>query len=478
MSTNLTLRPNLSLLGPEGIRRLHDAAVKILEDTGLNVHHPAMRQKLSDSGARLGDDVRVFLTGDLVGRALDTVCKSVVVHDRGGQPVMPLRPHQIYFGTGSDLVNTRDTETFHRRPSRLSDVSNAARLCDGLEDIDFVMSFGLPGDVPAPHIEPQQFYAMIANTTKPVLMTSYSGLDTLQRMHDMACLVAGGEDAFRARPNYVMYGQFVSPLQHDLMAVERLIFCADQDVPLIYIPTIMPGASGPMTFEGSLALAVAEGLAGLVMHQTQRPGAPYIFGACVSQLDMRTMLFPYGSPQWRLNDLVMGEMSRHYGLPVFGTGGSTDSKVTDAQTGAESALGILAAALAGTNLIHDLGYLESGLTGSLESLVLGAEHARWVRHYIEGLNISDETLALDVIAQVGPGKQFLDQDHTVDHLRRVTWEPYVSDRDCFDAWEASGSKDYASRAREFALDLLQSHVPDPIEPALDKDLRQLASIAG
>ena len=477
MSSELTLRPSLSLLGSEGIARLHSAAVRILEDTGLNVHHPGMRQRLADAGARLGDDVRVFLSEELVAGALDTACKKVVVHDRAGEPAMPLGPHQIYFGTGSDLVNTRDTETLERRPSRLSDVSNAARLCDALEDIDFVMSFGLPGDVPAPHVEPQQFYAMIANTTKPVLMTSYSGLDTLQHMHDMACLIAGGEDVFRAKPNYVMYGQFVSPLQHDLMAVERMIFCADHDVPLIYIPTIMPGASGPMTFAGSLALAVAEGLAGLVMHQTQRPGAPYIFGACVSQLDMRTMLFPYGSPQWRLNDLVMAELSRHYGLPVFGTGGSTDSKVTDAQTGAESALGILAAALAGTNLIHDLGYLESGLTGSLESIVLGAEHARWAKHYIEGVDISEETLALDVIARVGPGKQFLDQDHTVAHLRRVTWEPYVSDRDGFDAWQAAGSNDYAARAREFALDLLKSHESDPLDPSLNKDLRQLANLS-
>jgi trimethylamine---corrinoid protein Co-methyltransferase len=478
MSVDLNLRPTLSLLGSEGITRLHGGAVQILAETGLNVHHPDMRQKLADAGARLGDDVRVYLSEEMVTSAIQSASKNVVIHDRLGKPVMPLGPHQMCFGTGSDLVNTRDAETLERRSSRSSDVSNAARLCDALEDIDFVMSFGLPADVPAPDIEPRQFYDMIANTTKPALMTSYSGLDTLQRMHDMACLVAGGDDAFRARPNYVMYGQFVSPLQHDLMAVERLIFCADHDVPLIYIPTIMPGASGPVTLAGSFALAVAESLAGLVMHQTQRPGAPFIFGACVSQLDMRTMLYPYGSPEWRLNDLAMAELSRHYGLPVFGTGGSTDSKTTDAQTGAESALGILAAVLAGTNLIHDVGYLESGLTGSLESIVLGAEHARWARHYIEGFDISAETLALDVIHQVGPGKQFLDQDHTIRHLRSRMWHPYVSDRDGFDAWESAGSKDYAARARDFALDLLKSHEPDALAPGIDKDLRRLANVDG
>ena len=476
MDDSFIWQPSLRLLNQDRIEQLHEATTAILEKTGLNVHHPQMQHKLADSGAKLGEGPRVYIPAGLVEQALGTARRDVLIYNRLGEPVMPLGPHQIYFGTGSDLVYTRDVETMERRASELEDVARAAQLCDALDEIDFVMSFALPYDVSNEDAEPQQYYALVHNTVKPVIMTSFSGLDALERVHEMACAIAGGDGAFRQRPNYLLYGQFVSPLQHDLQAVERLVFCADHEIPLIYIPTIMPGASGPLTLAGSLVLAAAESLAGLVMHQTQRPGAPFIFGACVSRLDMRTMLFPYGSPEWRLNDLVMAELSRYYGLPVFGTGGATDSKLTDAQTGAEYALSLLVAALAGTNLIHDVGYLDSGLTGSLESIVLGAEQIRWVKHFVAGVEVSDETLAMEAIADVGPGKQFLDHAHTLKHLRRTMWVPHVTDHDGYDSWVASGVKDYATRAREYARHLIGLHQPQAIDGAVDATLRQLGNI--
>lgn len=466
-------KPELTLLDPGRIQQFHRAACSILEKTGLNVHHPAMRSKMAAAGCRLHDGVLVTIPAKLVDAALGTAKHEVVIHDRDGAPVMPLGPHQIYFGTGSDLVNTLDAETQQRRPSTLEDAAQSARLCDALEEIDFLMSFALPGDIPQEDIEPRQYYAMVSNSTKPVIMTSYSGLLTLERQHRMACLIAGGDRAFRQKPNTILYSQFVSPLQHDRGAVNRLVFCADHEIPLIYVPTIMPGASGPITMAGSLALAVAECLAGLVMHQLQRPGAPFIFGACVSPLDMRTMIFPYGSPEWRLNDMVMAELSRFYGLPVFGTGGAADSKLVDAQAGTEYASSLLPAALAGTNLIHDVGYLESGLTGSLESIVLGADQIRWVKQFMAGLEFSGETLGLDVIDEVGPAGSFLGHKHTVKHLRRTIWKRYAIDRYDHSAWETAGSKDYATVAREHARELIRTHQPKPLDAGLDASLREL-----
>jgi trimethylamine--corrinoid protein Co-methyltransferase len=477
MNNSSVWQPSLTLMNQARIEQLHNAATKILEETGLNVHHPEMRRKLGDAGAKLGEGPRVYLPAGMVKRALSTAKRDVVVHNRLGEPVMPLGPHQIYFGTGSDLINTIDAETLEHRDSLLKDVGRAARVCDALEEFDFVMSFSMPHDVPNEDAEPQQYYEMVHNTIKPVIMTSFSGLDAFERMHEMACILAGGDEAFREKPNYIMYGQFVSPLQHDLQAIERLVFCADHEVPLIYVPTIMLGASGPLTLFGSLALATAECLAGLVMHQTQHPGAPFIFGACVGPLDMRTMLFPYGTPEWRLSDLIMAELSRYYNLPVFGTAGAADSKIIDAQAGAEYTASLLVSALAGTNLIHDIGYLESGLCGSLESLVLGAEQIRWVKHFIDGVEVSPETLALDAIADVGPAGDFLGHDHTLKYLRQTMWVPYVTDRDNYDSWTAGGAKDYATRAREYAQSLLQSHQPQPIDDSIDTKLRKLCNIS-
>jgi trimethylamine---corrinoid protein Co-methyltransferase len=475
MTTPTTWRPSLTLLNCDGMEQLHRAATAILETTGLNVHHPAMRCRLANAGATVTSDLLVRIPAGMVKDALSTAKRDVVVYDRLGRPAMPLGSHQIYFGLGSDLIYTLDPETGERRLSTLEDVGRASRLCDVLDEIDFVMSFALPGGASTEDTEPQQYYTMLRNTIKPIIMTSFSGLPTLERMHEMACLVAGGDRAFRDQPNYIMYGQFVSPLQHDRGAIERLVFCADREIPLIYVPTIMPGVSGPITLAGSLTLAVAECLAGLVMHQLQRPGAPFIFGGCVSQMDMRTMLFPYGSPEWRLSDLVLAEMSRYYGLPVFGTAGTTDSKVVDAQAGAEYAASLLVAALAGTNLIHDVGYLDSGLTGSLESILLGAEQIRWVKQFLTGMSVSTNTLAAEAIGEVGPGKQFLAHDHTLKHLRKLMWQPYVTDRTRYDAWSGAGAKDYATRAREHSQQLLASHHPQSIAAPTDAALRELSN---
>jgi len=476
MNDSQVWHPQLTLMNEDRLEQLHAAAVRILERTGLNVHHPEMRQQLIAAGAQPKDEIRVTLPPAMVEAALRSAKREVVIYNRQGEPAMPLGPHQIYFGTGSDLVKTRDVESGERRTSLLQDAALAARLCDALSEIDFVMSFSLPADVPNTEAEPRQYYALLTNTVKPVIMTSFSGLEAFERLHAMACLIAGGDQAFREQPNYIMYGQFVSPLQHDRQAIERLIFCADHEIPLIYVPTIMPGASGPITLAGSLALAAAESLAGLVMHQTRKPGAPFIFGACLSTLDMRTMLFPYGSAEWRLNDLVMAELSRFYQLPVFGTGGATDSKLVDAQAGAEYAHSLLVAALAGTNLIHDVGYLESGITGSLESIVLGAEQIRWVRQFMAGVTVDQETLALEAIDEVGPGRQFLDHPHTLAHFRQEMWTPLLAERRNYDAWLARGARDYATRARAYAREIIHSHMPPPLDPQMDARLRQLCHL--
>jgi trimethylamine--corrinoid protein Co-methyltransferase len=470
---NTGWKPQLTLLNRARIEELHSAATAIIGNTGLNVHHDELRRRLADNGAKLGEGARVFLPSAMVEQAMSTAKKNVVVHDRLGRPVMPLGPHQIYFGTGSDLITTWDLDSGQRRNSKLEDVARSARLCDALDEIDFVMSFALPSDVPNETAEPQQYYTILKNTTKPIIMTSFSGLKAFEGIHEMACVIAGGDEAFRKRPNYILYGQFVSPLQHDQQAVERLIFCAEKEIPLIYIPTIMQSASGPITLAGSLALAAAESLAGLVMHQIVNPGAPFIFGACVSKLDMSTMLFPYGSPEWRLNDLVMAELSRYYGLPVFGTAGASDSKIVDAQTGLEYMGSLLIASLAGTNLIHDVGYLESGLTGSLESIVLGADAIRWVKQFNGGMKVTDDTLALNVIDEIGPAGNFLSHDHTLEHLREDMWLPLSINHDNYDTWAAKGGKDYVTRARERARALIDSHQPQPIKNEIDAKLQEL-----
>jgi trimethylamine---corrinoid protein Co-methyltransferase len=412
--------------------RLHESSLRILSETGVDVHSPELREMLQAAGAEVSDGLRVRIPAELVERALATAPSRIVVHDRHGDPAMVLEGTNSYFGTGSDLRFTIDHNTGERRYTTLADIARAARLSDKLENLDFVMSYGLPNEVSDSIAEVEEFRAMLENTRKPPIMCIFSGKDMSQRIHDLACNSLGGSKSFKDAPNYMVYGQFVSPFQHEIMATDRLVFCADNFVPIIYVPTIMMGASGPVTLAGAIAVANAECLAGLTMHQLRSPGAPFIYGGCISPLDMRTTVFSYGSPEWRIADFVLSQLSQRYDLPIFGTGGTTDACGIDVQAGAEWAYSLLTCALAGTNIIHDVGYLEAGMSGSLEALVICNEIVGMVKRAVSGFEINDDTLALDMVKKVGPGGHFMEEDHTLDQFRKVIWYPSIFDRNRYD----------------------------------------------
>ena len=454
MANGDSVRLAMAPLAEPQLDRLHEASMQILSETGVNVHRSDIRATLQRAGASVHDNRRVCIPERLVNDALASAPSRIDLYDRQGDLAMALTETNLFFGLGSDLEFTIDLETGARRKSTLADVARAAQLCETLDNIDFVMSFALPSDVSGPLCEVEQFRAMLENTRKPVIMTQFSGIPTAEKMHQLACESCGGPAAFRDQPNYIMYGQFASPLQHEADALDRLVFCAENRIPLIYVPTIMMGASGPVTLAGALALANAECLAGLVMHQLRSPGAPFIYGGCVSPLDMRTTVYTYGSPEWRMADVVLSQLSLRYHLPIFGTGGATDAKAIDAQAGAEWAYSLLACALAGTNLIHDVGYRESGLTGSLEGLVICDEIIGMVKKMVGGLEINDETLARECIRCVGPAGHFVAEDHTRRHFREDVWYPSVFERDRFRNWQKKGCKTLVERARARAMELL------------------------
>jgi len=444
--------PTLSNISSEQLDALHNASLEILASTGVNVHSPKMRELLGKAGVKITDDLRAYLPAELVEQALSTAPSRIDVYDRNGKIGMELEGTNIYFGTGSDLKYTIDHKTGEHRESTINDVVLSSRLCDKLDNIDFVMSYALPSDLPEGQSEVEQIEAMLENTSKPIIMTAYSGYERLEQIHTAACKSYAGAEKFRSAPNYVMYGQFVSPLQHDNDSIDRLMFCGEHGVPMIYVPTIIMGASGPVTLAGALALANAECLAGLVMHQLCAPGAPFIYGGCVSPLDMKTAVFSYGSAEWRIADWVLSQLSQRYNLPIFGTAGATDSKVIDVQAGAEWAYSLLTSALAGTNLIHDVGYMASGMTGSLEALVVCDELTGMVKRLVGGFEITEEALAVELTRDVGPAGHFMEKDHTMNHFRDV-WYPGLLSRSGVDDLHGE-TKSILAVARERVADLL------------------------
>jgi len=248
---------------------------------------------------------------------------------------------------------------------------------------------------------------------------------------------------------------------------------AEKGLPTTYTPVSLRGATAPVTRAGSLALAGAGHLVGLVLSQLKREGAPFIWGAWELSLEMKTQVEPYSLPDMR----GLGAAQAHfYGLPYFGLAGCSDSKLLDGQATAEAALTLLVDALSGANLIHDLGYLESGITGSLELLVMCDEIIGWIRRFMEGMEVNEETLALDVIDEVGPDNHFLNSAHTLRHFRE-DWYPEMMDRRNYGQWVEAGRKSLSDRLRNRVEEILKGDRPQVLPKDIQEKVRAVRETA-
>jgi trimethylamine--corrinoid protein Co-methyltransferase len=459
-------------LTDEQIYRLHLASLEVLERTGVAVQEEEARNLLLGAGAYAGNDDIVRVPAWMVKRALAAAPEKIVMHDRNGRRVMPLEGDNVFFGTGSDTLYTIDPYTRERRKARKEDIRKIATLSDYLGNIDFVMGMGVPDDVHRCSTYLHEFDSMVNGTTKPLVVTAFRNQD-LQAIYEIAVVAAGSEQNLRERPFFILYAEPIAPLQHTKISTEKLLFCAEKGIPCAYIPTVMAGGSGPVTLAGSMALANAEVLSGLVISQLKCPGAPFIYGVNVTVLDMRTMVCAYASPEFSLTNSIFAAMAHYYRLPVWGLAGAADSKTLDAQAAAEAMLSILMAVLSGGNLVHDVGYIESGLTSCMEMILLCDELISLCRRVARGFELDADAFALEVIEQVGPGGFFLNCDHTLGRWREAHWHPRFMDRRRYHAWQQAGCPDMYDRLNAEVQSVLKTH---SVEPLPAEKRREIAKI--
>jgi trimethylamine--corrinoid protein Co-methyltransferase len=452
-------------LSPQQCEKLHNASLEILERTGIRLFESEAVEMLRKTGAFIADGNRVRIPASLVEKAFNTVPKRVVLCNRNGERVIFLEDHRTFYGPGSDCLHIIDHRTGARRQPVLQDVVEGITVCDALPQIDFVMSLCLPSDVNQAIAERYQMETMLSCTTKPIVFVTYDFEGCVDAV-EMAEAVTGGPEALRQNPLVACYINVTTGLKHNTEALQKLLYLAGKGLPAIYVPVVSGGMTGPVTLAGDMAMVNAGVLTGLVLSQLKREGAPFIMpGWGGEALDMRTMVGPYCAPD--LRGMAMG-LAHYYNLPAFGYAGASESKLIDTQAGAEAVLTLLVESLAGANLIHDLGYLESGMTFSLAQLVICDEIISWIDHFMAGIEINDETLALDLIDEMGPDGQYLDSEHTFAHFRE-RWYPRVFERDNYDNWLAQGGKSLAERASERVSEILAEHKPDPLpEDILDK----------
>ena len=447
-------------MGQGECEKIHWASLEVLERTGVRLYEQEAIDLIRKAGAHVSDGNRVRISSGLVEKAFTTVPRRVVLCNRHGERVMPVEGYRSFYGPGSDCLNIIDHRTGERRKPVLGDVKDGMIVADALPNIDFVMSMVLPADVPQMVADRYQMEVMLNTTTKPIVFVTneFSGcVDAVE----MAEAVAGGAEALRLNPFVACYINVTTGLRHNQESLQKLLFLSDKGLPAFYIPVGLGGTTAPITVAGCQVIWNVGALVGLVLSQLKREGTPYVMaGWGAGGLDMKTTVMPYAEPDRRG---VAQAMAHYYGLPMFALGGCSDSKCLDQQSGMEAALTLMVTALTGGNIVHDLGYLESGLCYSLAQLAICDEILGWLAHFTRGVDVSDEALAVDLIDEVGPDGQFLDTEHTLAHFRE-RWYPMLIDRNNYDNWQAKGAKTLAQRAAERVEKILAEHRPEPLPP--------------
>ena len=448
------------VLSPDDAEGIYLAALRILADIGVLIHEPAACELLADNGASVEGE-RVWIPEGMVRQAIAAAPPRFTVHARDPEKSLLIEPNRVYYGPGPTCPNFIDPHSGERRLYVMDDAVAVARTCDVLGNIDFVESLGSISDAPGDLPDVYEFALMAQNTVKPIVAWAFTA-GSCAHIHRLAVAMAGGEEAFAQKPNYLFYAEPTSPLSSGQDAMQKLMYCARHRIPLVYTPCPIAGATAPATLAGALAQAVAESLHGLVVAQLISPGTPFVMGGVVSIMDMREMVLSYGAPELSLLSAGLTEVARLLGLPVWSTAGCTDAKVVDEQAAVEASISIAMAGLSGANLVHDVGFIDSAMTGSLTMLVMCDEIIAMVGRSLRGLEVSAETLAVDVIDAVGPGGKFLSEDHTVKLFRAESYFPTLIDRSSVENWTARGAKTMGQRTAEKVRQILATHEPLPL----------------
>jgi trimethylamine--corrinoid protein Co-methyltransferase len=393
------------------------------------------------------DGSRVRVSAAMVDDALAAAPRSIAVSSRGSAPALELTPGPTYYGTGSDCIYVLGPGARDRRAGTLADVEEMAALQERLGNIDFVLSMVHPHELSADAAPPAQFAAMLRGTSKPLIMVPEDARH-LELFSEMA-------SACGASDSWAIYAMPTPPLTHGKDSVDRLVGCARLGIPMVYASAFLPGATAPASVAGCVVQANAEMLSGLVIAELASPGAPFVYGVAQGWMEPRSGHIVYCGPEEMAAQQASADLARHYGLPSFGGGCCSDSLILDEQWAFEAGMTLLTGGSSGVTLVHDLGYVASGTASSYETMVVADELTGWVKAYLGGLTIDEESLAVAEIAAAGPGGTHLGRRYSRRHLRDF-FRPRLISQDSFESWQAAGAASLLDRAAERTRELRAS----------------------
>ena len=458
------------ILSEADLGRIHQGTLHILETVGVQVDSETSRKLLRDHGATVDDRSRVVqFPAALVEEALAKKSRLVTLAGRDPKFDAKLDGSRSFVTANGNGAVTVDFETGKRRPSTKKDVVETSRIIDYLPNVHIHWPMVSSMDQHPSTVHLHDLDASLNHTQKHVMYETGVTVKDAKALTEMGYIAAGGEKEFRRRPLSSCLQCTFAPLQLDAGVMDASLYFAEAGVPLVFFGMPQPGATGPATLVGSLVVGNAEVLAALTIVQLHAPGAAVIYGMGNAPLDMKTTVRSGGSPEHSLSSAMATELAHWYKMPSC-VGVSATAKMPGDQAVFEYYTGLVGPLLAGADLMCGVGLLEDSATLYHEQIVVDDEIVAAIARLVRGEWADDDTLALDVIAKVGPGKNFLAQRHTMAHLRTEHFMPSLIDRRAFDSWAADGSKTLVDRARDKTRWILANHTVPPLDPAVQKAL--------
>lgn len=456
--------------------KIHNAALDALEEIGLADAPPSGVEYLTGAGAILGDDGRIRFPRALVEDTVAKARKEITLFGRDPANDLTLSGSRVHFGTAGAAVHMVDVEGRNYRECTLQDLHDATRICDVLDNIHFVQRPMVCRDIPDNYeMDLNTVYGCTAGTTKHI-GTSFTEPGYVKGALEMLHLIAGGEDKWRERPFLSNSNCFVvPPMKFATESCEVMEECIKGGMPVLLLSAGMAGATAPSTIAGAIVQATAECLAGLVYVNAIKPGHPAIFGTWPFGLDLRTGAMTGGSGEQALLSSGCAQMHKFYGLPGGAASGITDAKLPDMQAGWEQMCSNVMTGLSGLNMAYEAAGMHASLLGfCLESLILGDDLIGHAMRCIRGIEVNDETLAVDQIREVcigGPG-HYLGTSQTLSRMQSDYVYPALGNRMSPKEWDESGKPDLIRDTIARKEEILATRSAARFDPMTDAEIRR------
>lgn len=459
------------LLTQNQIEEIHENSLRILENIGVVITYEPAKEVLKKAGCKIEGNT-VYYPRKLVEEAIRLAPSSFTMYARNPKKNVEISTEKTVYAGPNCPPFVTDLD-FGRRKSRLEDFINFIKLMDRLENIDVNSQIPCePNDIEVDMRPYEMLYNTLKYSEKP-FMGSSIGYTHAKKCIEMASIAFGGMDVIKEKPVILSIPCTLTPLSYDDKMIGALMAYAEARQPQMINSLSIAGLSTPTTLVGLVSVQNAEVLAGIVLAQTVSPGTPVIYAAAGSNCEMSNVMLAIGSPEDAVVSIINGQLCNYYQIPCRTSGALTDSKISDIQAGYESAITLMAGPISGGNfMLHAAGILDSYNTASYEQMVIDNEIIGYIKRIMRGVEVDEETLAYDVIEEIGPQGNFLVHEHTIEYFRDEFYRPILSDRQTAGQWEQSGSLDAAQRANKQWKEILANYGESTLSTEIDKDLRK------